>query len=268
MSDATAEVARPAVVKVVSLGKDIVALLRDATLFVLAMLLLAFPAQFNTILVDAGFEEGSVVGFKWKSKLIDSNQALEEARSTIASLQTRNDELLKALQYAKAKSDDPELMKRVTALQEENRKLQDQTQRVQTVVADTIESNAPLVQKAISAAEQRAAPATLGKSAYTVGLQTLGVDDSERVAINQKVQADGYGLDPLTYSYPAGQRPDWFAPHSTVFYYANAARPMAEQLAGFMRATTGQQFAVQRGAGLGVDPSKRNVTLFVHYAKR
>lgn len=209
--------------KVVSPGKDIVALLRDATLFVLAMLLLVFPAQFNTILVDAGFEEGSVVGFKWKSKLIDSNQALEEARSTIASLQTRNDELLKALQYAKAKSDDPELMKRVTALQEENRKLQDQTQRVQTVVADTIESNAPLVQKAISAAEQRAAPATLGKSAYTVGLQTLGVDDSERVAINQKLQADGYGLDPLTYSYPAGQRPDWFAPQSTVFYYANAA---------------------------------------------
>lgn len=267
MSDETAALERPRVLRVVSLGKDLVALLRDATLFVLAMLLLVFPAQFNSILVDAGFEEGSVVGFKWKSKLIDSNQALEEARATIASLQGRNDELLKALQDAKANSDDPELVKRVATLQEEGRQLRDETQRVQAVVSDTIESNAPLVQKAISATEQRA-PATLGKSAYTVGLQTLGVDDDERVAINKKLQAEGYGLDPLTYSYPAGERPSWFAPQSTVFYYSSAARAVAEQLATFMKAATGQDFAVQRGAGLGVDPARRNVTLFVHYLKR
>ena len=89
-------------------------------------------------------------------KPIDSNQALEEARATIASLQGRNDELLKALQDAKANSDDPELVKRVATLQEEGRQLRDETQRVQAVVSDTIESNAPLVQKAISATEQRA----------------------------------------------------------------------------------------------------------------
>ena len=89
MSDETAALERPRVLRVVSLGKDLVALLRDATLFVLAMLLLVFPAQFDSILVDAGFEEGSVVGFKWKSKLIDSNQALEEARATIASLRAK-----------------------------------------------------------------------------------------------------------------------------------------------------------------------------------
>jgi hypothetical protein len=34
-----------------------------------------------------------------------------------------------------------------------------------------------------------------------------------------------------------------------------------------MKSLTGQDFAVQRGAGLGVDPSRRDVTLYIHYAK-
>ena len=48
------------------IGKDLFALLRDFSLFLLAALLLLFPAQLNDILMRAGFEEGSVVGFKWK----------------------------------------------------------------------------------------------------------------------------------------------------------------------------------------------------------
>jgi hypothetical protein len=54
----------------VSLGKDAVALFRDGSLLILAVLLVVFPRKFNRILVDAGFEEGSVVGFRWKSKLV------------------------------------------------------------------------------------------------------------------------------------------------------------------------------------------------------
>ena len=111
------------------------------------------------------------------------------------------------------------------------------------------------------------APATRGKSAYSVGLQTLGVDDNERVSINEKLRAEGYGLDLFTYSYPADQRPLWFAAQSTVFYYSGSSRSTAEQLAHFLKVTTGQDFVVQRGAGLGVDPSRKDVTLFVHYIK-
>ncbi len=78
---------------------------------------------------------------------------------------------------------------------------------------------------------------------------------------------NGYSLDPLTYSYQTGERPSWFAPRSTVFYYAASAQPGAQQLAQFMKKVTGQDFAVQRGAGLGVDPSRKGVTFFVHYIK-
>jgi len=77
----------------IAVGKDLVSLLRDAALFLLAVLLVAFPIQFNSILVDAGFEEGSLVGFKWKSKLVESNRPLQDAQATISDLQTKNDDL-------------------------------------------------------------------------------------------------------------------------------------------------------------------------------
>src|SRR5947207_6195399 len=58
-----------AVERTVAVSKDIIVVLRDATLLGLAGLLLVFPARFNDLLVSAGFEEGSIVGFKWKAKL-------------------------------------------------------------------------------------------------------------------------------------------------------------------------------------------------------
>src|SRR5262245_31809255 len=104
----------------IGIGKDLVSLLRDGALFVLALLLVAFPGQFNTILVNAGFEEGSVVGFKWKSKLVESNQVLQEAQTQIVTLQGENDKLLKELAAANAKANDPVLMQRLTGLEEDN----------------------------------------------------------------------------------------------------------------------------------------------------
>ena len=61
-------------------GKNGLALLRDLMLFVLVVLLLLFPDKLNDILTRSGFDEGSIVGFKWKAKLIDSDLALKEAR--------------------------------------------------------------------------------------------------------------------------------------------------------------------------------------------
>jgi hypothetical protein len=136
---------------------------------------------------------------------------------------------------------------------------------VQAAVTETIEGNVPLVEKALSTGG--AAIEARPKSDYTVGLQTLGASDEERTQLNEKLHAEGFGLDPLTWSYPAGEKPSWFAPRPTVFFYANSAQPMAQELARFMRTVTGQDYAVQRGAGLGVDPARRSTTLFVHLIK-
>jgi hypothetical protein len=250
----------------IAMGKDFVALLRDAALFLLAVLLIAFPGRFNSMLVAAGFEEGSVVGFKWKSKLVESNRALEEAQLTIAQLQAKNDELVLALNETGRASGDPAVEERLERLGRENVALKIETRTTQARVADTIEANTPLVEKALaSGAGDR--PAQRSRSDYTVGLQTLGVADSERVALNEGLRGDGYSLDPVTWSYAADQRPSWFAERSTVFHYASSSKPMAEQIARDMKAKTGRDFEVRRGAGLGVDPAKREVTIFVHYIK-
>ena len=250
----------------VSLGKDLVSLLRDGAIFVLALLLIVFPIQFNSILINAGFEEGSLVGFKWKSKLVESDKALKDAQATISDLQAKNDELVKALGDTNAKLKDPKLMERAEKLQDENSRLKDATLQVQTTVSNAIESNVPLVAKALSSTDGRTT-SPRAKSDFSVGLQTLGVSDSDRVALNEKVHAAGYGLDPVTWSYPAGERPSWFALRSTVFYYSSASLPEAKELAETMKSLTGQDFSVQRGAGLGVDPARRDVTLYVHYVE-
>jgi hypothetical protein len=251
----------------VSLGKDLVSLLRDGAIVLFALLLVVFPIQFNTMLVKAGFEEGSLVGFKWKSKLVESDKALKDAQSSISDLQAKNDELIKALEDTNAKLKDPTLMKRAEQLQNETSRLKDATLQVQTTVSNAIESNIPLVAKALSSTAALAT-SPRAKSTFSVGLQTLGVSDSDRTALNERVHAAGYGLDPVTWSYPAGERPLWFAPRSTVFYYANSALPEAKELAQTMKALTTQDFAVQRGAGLGVDPARKDVTLYVHYVNK
>lgn len=262
------EQTKPSVTTVLSasvgVGKDLVALLRDGALFLLAVLLIVFPNKFNSMLVAAGFEEGSVVGFTWKSKLVDSNDALEAAQLMIAQLQAKNDELVLALSQANRVPDDPELEKRLERLGQENRALKSMTQTTQARVADTIEANTPLVQKALAAGAGDGA-SQKSRSDYTIGLQTLGVTDAERVALNEGLSSEGYLLDAITWSYPSGQRPSWFADRSTVFYYASSAKPMAEQVARYLKGKTGQDFAVRRGAGLGVDPARRDTTIFVHY---
>ena len=242
----------------ISIGKDLISLLRDGALFLLAILLVAFPTRLNSMLIDAGFKEGSVAGFKWQSSLVNSNQALEEAQAKISDLQKENNEQVKALAEARALLTDSALKQRITKLEKNNDAQMESTGLVQNSVTQTIKANVTLVEKT---------PMSHDKSNYLVGLQTLGISNEERNAINTKLSSDGYGLDSITWSYRAGDRPSWFAPRSTVFYYSASALPAAQELAGLMKAVTKQDFAVQRGAGLGVDPSRRAVTLFVHFVK-
>lgn len=243
---------------IVSICKDIVTLLRDGTLFLLAIFLVAFPSKINSMLIDAGFKEGSVAGFKWQASLINSNQSLEEANAKIADLKKENDEQIKALSEARAQLKDTALKQRITKLEKENITQKQSTEIVQSAVEQSIKTNTMLVDKTQPIRD---------KSDYLVGLQTLGVSDQERISINDNLSSNGYGLDSLTYSYPAGERPAWFAPRSTVFYYSASALPAARELAKLMKSLTHQEFAVQRGAGLGVNPARRDVTFFVHLLK-
>jgi hypothetical protein len=244
--------------KVISVGKDLVSLLRDGALLVLAVLLIAFPNKINTMLNDAGFKEGNVAGFKWEASLDKSTQALKEAEAKISELQKEKDDQAKALADAQAQLADSALKQRISELEKVNAAQKASTELVLNSVAQTIKANTALVEKA---------QATSRKSDYLVGLQTLGVTNDERNAINAKLSAEGYGLDKVTWSYPAGERPSWFASRSTVFYYSASALSAAQELARFLKTLTKQDFAVQRGAGLGVEPSQRAVTLFVHYVK-
>jgi hypothetical protein len=139
--------------KVVALGKDFVALLRDLALFILALLLLFFPTTFNSMLSNAGFEEGSFVGFKWKPKLLNSDAALKDAQTLITDLKEQNDKLSKALGDAQSKFNDPALNEQYAKLEEANKQLNVASSKVENSVASTIASNAPLVEKVQNAVD-------------------------------------------------------------------------------------------------------------------
>ena len=135
-------------VELIASGKDLVALLRDSALFILALLLLVFPASFNTLLTKAGFEEGSLVGFKWKSKLVESDAALKEARAAITDLKGQLDKTSQALADAQTKLNEPDLKEKLAKLQEENKQLNASSSKVESSVSNTIAANAQLVEKA------------------------------------------------------------------------------------------------------------------------
>jgi len=251
--------------RAISFGKDLVSFLRDAALFLLAVLLILAPVQFNSMLAKAGFVEGTLAGFKWQSTVVQSNSALEDAKVTISDLQGKNEELAQVLTDVSSKITDPALVKRIAKFEDENRILKTATQQTQSSVSQALASNAPLVQKALSSMEAGAV-GPRPKADYSVGLQTLGLPDSDRATMNEKLRSEGYGLDSNSASYT--ERPSWFADHSTVFYYSSSASSAAQELARFMQSITGQVFVVKQGAGSGVDPSRRDVTLFVDYVKR
>lgn len=235
----------------VSVGKDLVALLRDSLLFALALLLL-FPKTFNTMLVEAGFEEGSVVGFRWKSKLVESDAALQQALTTIADLRRKNDELTNTLTEANEGLGDPLLRNRVADIERENLTLKADAERVQATVAQTLETNEAFVRKARASTNPSIATPRQ-RSDYLVGLQTLGIADTDRRKLNASIEADGYGLHAISSSLDRDTRPSWMAGRSTVFYYAESALPAARELANAPKQSTGSDFAVQRGGGVGVD---------------
>ena len=161
----------------VGLGKDVVALLRDSALCFLALLLLVFPTTFNTMLSNAGFEEGSFVGFKWKPKLLQSDAALKDAQAIITDLREQNDKISKALADAQTKLNDPALKEQLTKIVEENKQLTAASSKVEDSVASSIALNAALVDKVQTAAGTNnkwgvvfSGDATIDAAKYEVGV--------------------------------------------------------------------------------------------------
>jgi hypothetical protein len=134
---------------VTTTGKDVVAFLRDAILFIFAFLLLLFPVQFNSILTAAGFEEGSFAGLKWKNKVERSTEELAEAQDIIARQNQQNKSLVATLTEVQGKVNDPGLQEKVADIKESSKALSLDVVKVQSSVRQTIQTNSELLNKAV-----------------------------------------------------------------------------------------------------------------------
>lgn len=145
----------------IAIGKDAFALLRDLTLFAVVILLLVFPATFNSILTNAGFEEGSFAGLKWKRQFYDTDTALRTAQDTITSLQARNSDLLKALTESKSGAPDLKQREELAKLESASRATSEAAMQVQASVGATLAINEPLVNKARAVISVEAPPSSV-----------------------------------------------------------------------------------------------------------
>lgn len=64
-------------------------LARDALLLFLLVMLIAFPAPLNAILVKAGFTKASIAGFEWEKQVNAAILQTENAQREVQALQTQ-----------------------------------------------------------------------------------------------------------------------------------------------------------------------------------
>lgn len=133
---------------IVATGKDLVAMLRDGMLLLLAVLLIGWPQTINSILVEAGFEEGSFAGMKWKAKLTQSDETLLKAQAAIADLREQNSKLNNALAEVQSQIASPKVKADIAELSQLNTRVAESSAKVQAAVESTTSANAPLIQKA------------------------------------------------------------------------------------------------------------------------
>lgn len=137
----------------ISTAKDLFALLRDIALAVLAGLLLLFPATFNDRLTQAGFEEGSFAGLKWKARLVDADLGLKEARVQINNLTEQLRLATEKLRQAEAALNDPKFKADVEALESKSQSVSAAAAKAAESVSSLISSNAPLVERVQAASD-------------------------------------------------------------------------------------------------------------------
>src|SRR5215212_3041290 len=107
--------------KIISSGKDLVALLRDAFLFILIIMLIFLPERLNKKLTEAGFTEANIGGLKWQAETItDLSDVVNESQVTINNLQAQLDSTTKLLAEVQTKTSDPELKQKLEEAKKDN----------------------------------------------------------------------------------------------------------------------------------------------------
>lgn len=136
--------------------KEAAAAARDTLLLLLTALLILLPEQFNAILVRAGFEEGSLVGFTWKKQLVNSDTMLNEAKNTISELQTQNKALSAQLEALKGQVASADTRAHIDTLTSRAKALDVASAKVVRSVASTQASYAELVKRASTSGNESA----------------------------------------------------------------------------------------------------------------
>lgn len=132
----------------VTTGKELVAMLRDAMLLLMAVILIAWPKTINSILVDAGFKKGNIAGLEWEANLAQSDSSLVQAQSTIADLKEQNEKFKKTLLEVSSKINDSEVKDKIESLDHLNSELIKNAEIAQTSVAKNISANSLFIQQA------------------------------------------------------------------------------------------------------------------------
>ncbi|MDD2725387.1 MAG: hypothetical protein PHH59_15380 [Methylovulum sp.] len=129
----------------ISISKEISSLFKELILLSLFIMLLIWPENFNSLLTRAGFEEGSVVGFKWKKQLDNTNNDLNGAKQIIEDLKLRINAANDVLKKVHASTNDAELKKELEYLVGKNEEASQAASTADTSIARTLQSNEPLI---------------------------------------------------------------------------------------------------------------------------
>jgi hypothetical protein len=132
----------------VIIGKDLAALLRDFVLLIVFLALVLCPETVNDIIIRAGFEEGSIIGMKWKKGITKSDIALKEAQGSIGVMRKQLDSVSKVLNEAKKLTDNIDLKKKIEKVQMKNGEIEKESNLIQKSLKKTISANAILVENA------------------------------------------------------------------------------------------------------------------------
>ena len=139
----------------VAMFKDLFALLRDLFIFALGVLLVVFPAKLNDALVKAGFEEGSIVGLKWKHGVAETTNKLQLAEDTISKISAENEYLRKALIEAQVNVTGGMPEGEFVRLNANAQRLSEEVRQVQASVNTTLQTNQELLSKAPPSAREK-----------------------------------------------------------------------------------------------------------------
>jgi hypothetical protein len=127
-------------------------LVRDLSIGLLLLLLLAWPEAINNRLTAAGFEEGSFMSLKWKKKVVQDDAALKEAQAIILRQQEQLNGQRKALDALQKKLPEVAALPEVARLQKKSSELAAQSEAGLDALQSTISSNRGIVERASKAA--------------------------------------------------------------------------------------------------------------------